>query len=121
MLITNSSLYMCMFQALNSAGVGPFSAIASCVTPPSSPGAVVSLRATATADTITLVWKEPVNNGSDILSYNIDLGEKHQICVSNVLEYVIEDLLPETTYKYVLTAKCSDQDRESCESAHLPS
>jgi predicted phage tail protein len=94
-----ATLYSFRVQAQNSAGVGPFSAIASCLTPPSSPGPVVSLRATATANTITLMWKEPLNNGSDIISFNIDLGEKHQISVSNVLEYVIHDLLPETTYK----------------------
>ncbi len=78
---------------------GPFSAIASCMTPPSSPGAVVSLKASSTANSVSLTWKEPPTNGSDILSYNIDLGEKHLIGVANVLEYTIDDLLPETTYK----------------------
>ena len=79
--------------------VGPFSAIASCTTPPSSPSAVVLLKATTTANSVHVTWKEPPNNGSDILSYNIDLGEKHLIAVGNVLEYTIDDLLPETTYK----------------------
>ena len=88
-------------QALNSAGVGPFSSTAKLVTPPSSPSGVVSLRASATAETIALTWKAPICNGSEVVSYNIDLGEKHQISVGNVLDYVIKDLLPETTYKWV--------------------
>ena len=70
-----------------------------CVTPPSSPGAVTHVRGTATADSISLVWQEPHRNGSDIVAYNIDLGENHLIAVANVLEHVIEDLQPETTYK----------------------
>ena len=89
---------MC-FQALNSAGAGPFSAMSECTTPSSSPGPVVSLRASTTATSIHLSWKEPTANGSRILHYNIDLGEKHLIPVENVLEYCIEDLAPETTYK----------------------
>ena len=88
-------------QALNSAGAGPFSGVATCTTPPSSPGAVMSLRASATANSIHLTWKEPPCNGSRIVSYNIDLGEKHLITVDNILDHVIEDLMPETTYKYV--------------------
>lgn len=62
------------------------------------------LRGSATADTIHLTWQEPHNNGSEIVAYNIDLGEKHLISVPNVLEHVIEDLQPETTYKYVITS-----------------
>ncbi len=59
----------------------------------------MSLKATSTANSVYLTWKEPPNNGSDILSYNIDLGENHLISTGNVLEYTIDDLLPETTYK----------------------
>ncbi len=87
------------FSTNHESFAGPFSAIASCATPPSSPSAVVSLKATSTANSVSLTWKEPPNNGSDILCYNIDLGEKHLISVGNVLEYTIDDLLPETTYK----------------------
>ena len=84
---------------MNSAGAGPYSPVATGITPPSSPGPVVSVRASATAVSIHLTWKEPVSNGSEILSYNIDLGEKHLISVANTQEYVIQDLLPETTYR----------------------
>lgn len=84
---------------------GPFSAIASCTTPPSGPNAVVVVKTSSTANSVTLIWKEPANNGSEILSYNIDLGEKHLISVGKVLEYTIDDLLPETTYRSVRCAK----------------
>jgi len=88
---------------VNSAGVSAFSAVSSIVTPPSSPAPVVSLRATATATTIQLSWKEPPCNGSKILSYNIDLGDRHLLVVDNVLEYCVEDLAPETVYRWVDT------------------
>ena len=43
----------------------------------------------------------PACNGAQIESYNIDLGEKRLIAVTEPeqLEYVIENLLPETSYK----------------------
>lgn len=73
--------------------------MATCQTPPSSPSAVVSIRATPTATNVQLVWKEPHDNGSEIYAYNIDIGEKQLICVSAVTEYLLEDLTPETTYR----------------------
>ena len=97
--LSPATQYSFRIQALNSAGVGAFSAIGSCVTPPSSPGPVTSVKAHPSTHTIAVSWKEPITNGSDITSYNIDLGEKHRICVGNVTDYVIEDLLPETTYR----------------------
>jgi len=67
----------------------------------SSPGAVMAVRVSATETTIHLSWKEPVCNGSKILSYNIDIGDLRQlICVdSGTLDFVVTDLIPETTYK----------------------
>jgi hypothetical protein len=44
------------------------------VTPPSSPYPVIYIRNSATATTITLTWKEPNCNGSDIVGYNLDIG-----------------------------------------------
>lgn len=87
-------------QAVNTAGPGPYSLLASCVTPPSSPSPVVSIKYTFSATTISLQWKEPHDNGSEIVAFNIDIGEK-LISVNAITDYVIEDLVPETTYKYV--------------------
>ncbi|XP_023930352.1 fibronectin type-III domain-containing protein 3a-like isoform X1 [Lingula anatina] len=98
--LSPATLYSFRVQASNAAGTGPFSPQGACMTPSSSPSAVVSIRATSTAETITLSWKEPCCNGSEILSYNIDLGEKqHMVTVENVLEHTVHNLMPETLYK----------------------
>jgi len=47
---------------------------------------------------LVLSWEEPCNNGAEITSYNIDLGDV-SIPVGNVTSYVINDLLPETSYR----------------------
>jgi hypothetical protein len=91
--------YTFRVQALNSAGAGPFSALSHCCTPCSSPGAVTSLKASTTATSIQLSWKEPSANGSPITHYNIDLGDR-LITVQNVREHSIDELSPETAYKY---------------------
>ena len=91
--------YSFRVQAINSAGAGLYSPVATCLTPPSSPSSVVSIRASATATSVLLQWKEPHDNGSEIYAYNIDIGEKQLITISAVTEYTIEELSPETTYK----------------------
>jgi predicted phage tail protein len=91
--------YSFRVQAINSAGPGLYSPVATCLTPPSSPSPVVSIRAVATATNVVLQWKEPHDHGSEIYAYNIDLVEKPLIPVSAVTEYTIEDLTPETTYR----------------------
>jgi len=96
--LSPATLYSFRVQAVNSAGAGPLSSIGACSTPPSSPGAVVSLRATAMTTSIQLQWKEPICNGSEILSYNIDLGER-QLSVNQIQENLVEELQPETTYR----------------------
>ena len=59
----------------------------------------MSLRVSASATSIHLTWKEPAANGSLIISYNIDLGEKHLMPVENVTAAEIKDLVPETVYR----------------------
>ncbi|KAK3095390.1 hypothetical protein FSP39_014126 [Pinctada imbricata] len=101
--LTPATLYSFRVQAINSAGAGPYSSVGTCVTPPSSPASIVSIRHSSTATTITLTWKEPNCNGSDIIAYNLDLGDK-QFNISAVTEYTIEDLQPETVYKVRIQA-----------------
>ncbi|ESO87946.1 hypothetical protein LOTGIDRAFT_126794 [Lottia gigantea] len=97
-------LYTFRVQAINSAGAGPFSTHATCVTLPSSPASISTIRCTSTASSITLSWKEPSNNGSDITAYYIDMGDK-QIIVDRVGEYTIDSLTPETTYRVRIQAE----------------
>lgn len=92
--------YAFRVQALNSAGASPFSVTSSCTTPPSVPSVVPSLRASATAVSVHLSWREPECHGSAIVAYNIDLGEAALVTTGgNSLSWTIDNLLPETNYK----------------------
>ena len=86
---------------MNSAGVSPFSNVSWSQSPMSSPAAVSSVRATSTPRSIHLFWKEPVSNGSVILSYNVDVGDQRPLLFvdADTLDYIITDLMPETAYK----------------------
>ena len=97
--LSPNTLYSFRVQAINSAGAGLYSPVSTCVTPPSSPSTVLSIRASPSATDVLLQWKEPHNNGSEIHAYNIDIGDKQLICISAVTEYSIEGLTPETAYK----------------------
>ena len=85
------------------AGAGPFSSVSWSQTPMSSPAAVSSVRATSTPRSVHLYWKEPLSNGSRILSYNIDVGDTRPLLSvdADTLDCNITDLMPETAYKSV--------------------
>jgi len=103
--ITVKVRYIVHLQAVNSAGVGPFSNVSWSQTPMSSPAAVSSVRATSTPRSIRVFWKEPASNGSRILSYNIDIGDQRPLMSvdADTLEYNVTDLMPDTAYKSVLS------------------
>ncbi|XP_041356067.1 fibronectin type-III domain-containing protein 3A-like [Gigantopelta aegis] len=102
--LTPATLYSFRVQAINSAGPGPFSAPSPCVTPPSSPAPIITIKSQATATSIWVSWREPHNNGSEIISYNLDLGEKQLITIEPSCEYTIDNLIPETVYKIRIQA-----------------
>lgn len=97
-----------VFQAFNPAGAGPYSELVHCQTPASAPDPVSTLcvleeePSSAHPDSpsvcLVLNWEEPCNNGSEILAYNIDLGDSC-ITVGNTTTHVMKNLLPETTYR----------------------
>lgn len=97
-------------QAINQAGAGPYSDLVTCRTPASVPDAISTLSvledehvaACQPSPSVCLVlsWEEPSNNGAEITSYNIDLGDV-SIPVGNVTSHIIEGLLPETLYRWV--------------------
>uniref|UniRef100_A0A8B9IDN3 Fibronectin type III domain-containing protein 3B n=1 Tax=Anser cygnoides TaxID=8845 RepID=A0A8B9IDN3_ANSCY len=105
--------YCCRLQAINQAGAGPYSDLVTCRIPASVPDAVSILSvledehmdAYQLSPSVCLVlnWEEPCNNGAEITSYNIDLGDI-SIPVGNVTSYVIHDLLPETSYRIRIQA-----------------
>uniref|UniRef100_A0A8C5TI53 Fibronectin type III domain-containing protein 3B n=1 Tax=Malurus cyaneus samueli TaxID=2593467 RepID=A0A8C5TI53_9PASS len=105
--------YCCRLQAINQAGAGPYSELVSCRIPASVPDAISSLwvledepvGACQPSPSVCLVlsWEEPSNNGAEITSYNIDLGDV-SIPVGNVTSHVLEGLLPETSYRIRIQA-----------------
>ncbi|NXS88956.1 FND3B protein, partial [Erpornis zantholeuca] len=105
--------YCCRLQAINQAGAGPYSELVTCRIPASVPDAVSTLSvledehvgACQPPPSVCLVlsWEEPSNNGAEITSYNIDLGDV-SIPVGKVTSHVIEGLLPETSYRIRIQA-----------------
>ncbi|XP_007517989.1 fibronectin type III domain-containing protein 3B isoform X2 [Erinaceus europaeus] len=105
--------YCCRLQAVNQAGAGPYSELVVCQTPASAPDPVSTLcvQEEETLSTspdspsvcLVLNWEEPCNNGSEILAYNIDLGDA-SITVGNTTTHIMKDLLPETTYRIRIQA-----------------
>lgn len=110
-------------QAINQAGAGPYSELVTCRIPASVPDAVstlcvledehVSSCQPSPSVCLVLSWEEPSNNGAEITSYNIDLGEL-SIPVGNVTSHVIEGLLPETSYRWVLGTPHSSASLWEC-------
>uniref|UniRef100_A0A8I5NJQ4 Fibronectin type III domain-containing protein 3B n=1 Tax=Papio anubis TaxID=9555 RepID=A0A8I5NJQ4_PAPAN len=99
--------------AFNQAGPGPYSELVLCQTPASAPDPVSTLCVLeeepldaypdSPSACLVLNWEEPCNNGSEILGYNIDLGDT-SITVGNTTTHVMKDLLPETTYRIRIQA-----------------
>uniref|UniRef100_A0A671MMW2 Fibronectin type-III domain-containing protein 3A n=1 Tax=Sinocyclocheilus anshuiensis TaxID=1608454 RepID=A0A671MMW2_9TELE len=85
--------YFCRVQAVNVAGVGPFSDAVLCQTPCSVPAPVSSEDEEA-----------PCDHGSEIMSYLIDLGERQPILTGPVTKYIIQNLHPDTTYRIRIQA-----------------
>lgn len=90
--------------ATNLAGTSPFSEVASCKTSASAPNVptIVSHEETSTA--VYLAWTEPENNGSPILHYNIEYGDRLISTETDVLEWTIEELSSEMTYRFKVQA-----------------
>uniref|UniRef100_A0A8C3G709 Fibronectin type-III domain-containing protein 3A n=1 Tax=Cyclopterus lumpus TaxID=8103 RepID=A0A8C3G709_CYCLU len=79
--------YFCRIQAVNVAGVGPFSEAVLCQTPCSVPAAVNEDEEDEDGDSrpptlyspstcLGISWEPPCDHGSEITSYLIDLGER---------------------------------------------
>ncbi|XP_069753682.1 fibronectin type III domain containing 3Ba isoform X2 [Narcine bancroftii] len=106
--LTPATRYCCRLQATNPAGSGAYSSLVTYTTPASVPGAVSNVSVlddqqsdpSLTSSCLALKWDEPPSNGSDILRYNIDLGDS-QLTVDNVTAYVVPHLLPDTSYRFI--------------------
>lgn len=128
------SLSPLVAQAVNTAGVGPFSEAVLCQTPCSVPAAVSHIyvlkeselqRFETSADEdeeeevdsrpqpcfspstcLGISWDPPCDHGSEITCYLIDLGERQPIVAGPVTKYIIQHLQPDTTYRSALRCKC---------------
>lgn len=117
-----------VMQAVNVAGVGPFSEAVLCQTPCSVPAAVSNIyvlkeselmkyetptdedeeeddddyrppSAFSPSTCLGIYWDAPCDHGSEITSYLIDLGEKQPVVVGPVTKHIIQHLQPDTSYR----------------------
>uniref|UniRef100_A0A8B9HBJ3 Fibronectin type-III domain-containing protein 3A n=1 Tax=Astyanax mexicanus TaxID=7994 RepID=A0A8B9HBJ3_ASTMX len=101
--------YFCRVQAVNVAGVGPFSDVVLCQTPCSVPAAVSSGDAPSPplyspSTCLGLRWEAPCDHGAEITSYLIDIGERQPILTGPVTKYIIQNLQPDTSYRIRIQA-----------------
>lgn len=111
--MTNGTLFpvVSFSQAVSVVGAGLFSDVATVITPASVPGAVdeveelgeealLDVMAHNPATVLALRWKEPPCHGAEISSYNIDIGDKLPLSVGKNAYHILENLQPDTTYRY---------------------
>ncbi|KAK9869632.1 hypothetical protein WA026_003377 [Henosepilachna vigintioctopunctata] len=90
--------------AVNSAGCSDFSAVSSVKTPAAPPSAVIFSKHSSTPTSISLHWKEPLDNGSEITAYNIEIGERQITVEAPASSYEITSLHCNTVYKIRIQA-----------------
>ncbi|XP_035704090.1 fibronectin type-III domain-containing protein 3A isoform X3 [Folsomia candida] len=97
-----ASIYLFRIQAINGAGSSDWSPVVTHEMPASSPNGVLGVEAVATCSSISLTWKIPLDNGSEITKYNVMMGET--LLVSNSNSWVIDNLMPDTQHKIRIQA-----------------
>lgn len=85
--------------AKNIAGSSLYSSVATVQMPAAAPAAPAIDSHSTTSNELKLSWKQPEDNGSAILYYNIDCVERQMSTDSPATEYTITNLNPETMYK----------------------
>ncbi|XP_031628985.1 fibronectin type-III domain-containing protein 3A isoform X2 [Contarinia nasturtii] len=90
--------------ATNVAGKSPYSDVVCQKTLASVPSAPTIETFEEKATSVYLTWREPQDNGSAITHYNIEYMDRLISTDGNVLEWFIEELHPETTYRFKIQA-----------------
>uniref|UniRef100_A0A672S6W4 Fibronectin type III domain-containing protein 3B-like n=1 Tax=Sinocyclocheilus grahami TaxID=75366 RepID=A0A672S6W4_SINGR len=111
--LTPATHYYCRLQAANQAGAGPYSDHVSCQTPATMPDPISVLcvlehdpteSGVYTPSTcLALKWDEPCNNGAEISSYTLKLGEQ-LISLGTSTCYVLQNLQPDSEYSLQIQA-----------------
>lgn len=97
--LTPFQTYYFRVQAGNIAGFSLFSPVATVTTPPAPPSAITSIKSEVTPTSIELHWNQPLDNGSAVTHYNIEIGERTLSTETALNEYTVENLQPNTVYK----------------------
>ncbi|XP_077084159.1 fibronectin type III domain containing 3Ba isoform X1 [Siphateles boraxobius] len=111
--LTPATHYYCRLQAANQAGAGPYSEHTSCQTPATVPDpvSVLCVLEHDTTDSsvyspstcLALKWDEPCNNGVEITSYTLKLGEQF-ISLGTSTSHVLQNLQPDSEYSLQIQA-----------------
>uniref|UniRef100_A0A8C4NCH8 Fibronectin type III domain containing 3A n=1 Tax=Eptatretus burgeri TaxID=7764 RepID=A0A8C4NCH8_EPTBU len=102
-----ASYYFCRVQAVNCAGPGLFGDVASCCTPPWVPGPITTVHITSPqadsglepSECLVLSWDEPISNGAEVTTYNVDYGERQPLNVEGSTSCIVHGLHPDSTYR----------------------
>ncbi|XP_049323250.1 fibronectin type III domain containing 3Ba [Astyanax mexicanus] len=111
--LTPATHYCCRLQAVNQAGVGPYSEQVSLHTPATVPDVVSGLCVLeydptasglyAPSTCLPLKWEEPCSNGAEISCYTLTLGELTvQLDTSSC--HLLQHLQPDTEYSVQIQA-----------------
>ena len=101
-------------QAINCAGPGLFGDVASCCTPPWVPGPITTVHITSPqadsglepSECLVLSWDEPISNGAEVTTYNVDYGERQPLTVEGSTSCIVHGLDPDSTYRSVFISSC---------------
>ena len=92
-------------QAVNSVGASGYSPVVCFTTLASAPAPVSGLRCVEAETTcLSISWNAPNSNGSPILHYNVEVGEKLAFSTAGPETcFQINGLSPDTLYRYCIT------------------
>uniref|UniRef100_A0AAQ5YJI7 Fibronectin type-III domain-containing protein n=1 Tax=Amphiprion ocellaris TaxID=80972 RepID=A0AAQ5YJI7_AMPOC len=112
-IISFPSVFLCLTQAVNQAGAGPYSDHVSFQTPATNPDQVSSLALLdlpassesghSPSTCLLLKWEEPNSNGSEITSYVITLDDQ-TITVESGTSHLVTGLQPDSEYSVQIQA-----------------
>ncbi|GBP38064.1 Fibronectin type-III domain-containing protein 3a [Eumeta japonica] len=102
--LTPFSPYFFRVSASNAAGRGAPSGVRDVLMPRAPPAAPTGIRHEATADSLHVHWKAPVDHGAEIVQYKVEVDDSEFETEGIATEYCVEGLLPDTIYRVRVAA-----------------